>query len=581
MRHAAFLSAVLFVASAALACGDNPVDTARGRDGDGGPTGTVAAPSLATPNLAVGVTVGQAVSYDATRGGTAFIGGGGTLRYTIAFEGAANGLSASGGVVQGQPATPGVTWATITAADAQGRTATDRFAVVAFAQGLATPNLPATPYHYADVLFPLPAHFRANVGPVAAVATDNTPADDPVTDAGAALGRVLFYDTRVSANDGLSCAGCHNQSLGFSDRLPLSVGFAGGLTARHTPGLTNARFYRRGRFFWDERAATLEAQVLQPIQNATEMGMTLDNLVAKVTATSYYPALFTAAFGSPQVTSDRISRALAQYVRSLVSTDSRFDRAFTAAGTPNFAAVFTPQEQQGEQLFRTTGCAACHTTVTQVSDSVHNTGLDAVSVDTGAGRGAFKAPSLRNVAVRPRFMHDGRFTSLDQVIDFYDHGVQPNRDLDRRLRNPDGTPRRLNLTAAQKASLVAFLRTLTDSTFLTSPRFANPFVPAGTPATPPPVTPPPAGTPSPSTAAVTMQATAYHPATITVAPGAVVTWTNLDNARHSASFASAAIGATPIFTSGSQSLKMPTTAGTYAYQCAVHGAAMRGTVIVQ
>jgi plastocyanin len=268
-----------------------------------------------------------------------------------------------------------------------------------------------------------------------------------------------------------------------------------------------------------------------------------------------------------------VSRALAQYVRSLVSTSSRYDRAFTAAGTPNFAAVFTAQELEGEQLFRSSGCAGCHATVSQVSDSVHNIGLDAVTADTGAGRGAFKAPSLRNVAVRPRFMHDGRFTSLDQVVAFFDSGVQPNPDLDPRLRNADGTPKRLGLTASQRAAIVAYLNTLTDSTFLTAPRFANPFAPATAPPPPPPATTP--------TASVTIQATAYHPATITVSPGTVITWTNLDNARHSATFSSTAIGSTPIFTSGTQSLTMPTAPGSYHYQCLVHGAAMSGTVVVQ
>jgi len=582
MRPVTRLAAVLLCTAAILGCNDGPVDTPQAG----------AAPSLASANVAVGVTVGQPVSYDATKGGTAFTGGaaltgggrggrgGGGLQYQITFEGAANGLSAAGPIVTGQPAAPGVTWATITATDALGRTASDRFAVVAFEPGLATPTLPATPFQYADAEVPLPAHFRSPGpgGPV--VATDNTPIDNAITDAGAALGRVLFYDMRLSANDGLSCAGCHSPFIGFSDTPQRSVGFAGGLTGRHAPALVNARFYRRGRFFWDERAATLEAQVLRPIQDGTEMGMTLTNLEAKIAATSYYPALFTAAFGSSTVTSDRVSRALAQYVRSLVSRDSRYDRAFTAAGTPNFAAVFTAQELDGERLFRTTGCAACHATFAQVSDSIHNTGLDAVSADTGAGRGAFKAPSLRNVAVRPRFMHDGRFTSLAQVIEFYDHGVQPNPDLDRRLRNPDGTPRRLNLTPAQKAALLAFLNTLTDSTFLTAQRFANPFAPA-TAAPLPPLPPAPPGTPAPPTATVTIQATAYHPATLTVSRGTVVTWTNLDNARHSASFASAAVGSTPIFTSGSQRLTMPTTPGTYTYQCAVHGAAMSGTVIVQ
>ncbi|HEX8830476.1 MAG TPA: cytochrome c peroxidase [Longimicrobium sp.] len=556
------LAAVLLFITAAVACSDAPSPVDSPRDGP--------APALATPNVAVGVTVGQPVSYDATRGGTAFTGGS-TLQYRITFEGAANGLSAQGATVVGQPLAPGVTWATIVATDAVGRTASDRFAIAAFAQGLGTPTLPAVPFNYADAAVLLPAHFRVPVNGPPVVSTDNTPGDNPITDAGATLGRVLFYDTRVSANDGLSCAGCHSPFAGFSDSPARSVGFAGGLTARHASSLVNARFYRRGRFFWDERAASLEAQVLGPIQDGTEMGMPLENLVAKIQATRYYAPLFAAAFGTQEVTSDRVAKALAQYVRSLVSKDSRYDRAFTPAGTPNFAAVFTPQELDGERLFRASGCAGCHTTAAQVSDSVHNTGLDAVSADTGAGRGAFKVPSLRNVAVRPRFMHDGRFTSLGQVIEFYNSGVQPNPGLDRRLRNPDGTPRRLNLTAVQKAALLAFLNTLTDSTFLNAPRFSNPFAPAATiPATP---------TQAPG--AVSIQANAYRPATITVSPGAVVTWTNLDNARHSASFASAAIGGTPIFTSGAQQLTMPTAPGTYAYQCAVHGAAMQGTVVVR
>lgn len=600
MRTGHRLTASLLCCAAVLACDRERVADPATAAPAPPAAPVVGAPTLASPNGAVGVTVGDLVSYDATRGGTVFAAPDlQALRYRITFEGAPNGLSAVGATVIGQPSAPGLTWATVVATDSLGRSVSDRFAVVAFAPGLATPTLPAAPFHYTDAANPLPAHFRALVDGASVAATDNTPLDDPITDAGAALGRVLFYDMRLSANDGLSCAGCHSPFIGFSDTPTLSVGFAGGLTGRHSPALANARFYRRGRFFWDERAATLEAQVLRPIQDATEMGMTLDRLTVKLAATPYYPPLFAAAFGSPTITSDGVSRALAQYVRSLVSTGSRYDRAFTAAGAPNLAAVLTAQEVEGERLFRASGCAGCHATVAQVSDSVHNVGLDRVSADTGAGRGAFKAPSLRNVAVRPRFMHDGRFTTLEQVVAFFDAGVQPDPDLDPRLRAADGTPRRLGLTAEQRAALVAFLRTLTDSTFLTAARFANPFAPptaapqptapAPTSPPPPPTTPPPAAPPTapptapapPTAATVTIQATAYHPATLIVAPGALVTWTNLDNARHSASFASALVGATPIFTSGSQRLVMPTTPGTYAYQCAVHGAAMRGTVVVQ
>jgi cytochrome c peroxidase len=565
-RHFLIAASVCCAAAITAGCEGDRLNGPRNQGGD-------ASLSVASPNVAVGATVGAPVTYDATKGGTVFSGRDRDgLSYSISFEGGSNGLSAQGGTVSGQPQAPGVTWATIVATDGAGTRASDRFAVVAFKAGLETPALPPAAFHYA---VPLPAHFQAAIDGQSVAGTDNSPANNPVTDAGAALGRVLFYDTRLSANDGTSCAGCHNQALGFSDTPAQSVGFAGGLTRRHSPGLANGRFYSRGHFFWDERAATLEDQALTPIQDATEMGMTLENLTAKLEATSYYPALFDAAFGTPEVTSDRVSRAIAQFVRSMVSNDSRYDRAFTAAGTANFGAVFTQQEQEGEQLFRSAGCASCHTTVAQVSDSVHNIGLDAVSTDTGTGRGAFKAPSLRNVAVRPRFMHDGRFTTLEQVVEFFNSGVQPNPDLDPRLRAADGSPKRLGLSAEQKSALVAFLQTLTDSTFLTSARFSNPFGPDSGSSPPPP---PPSGG---LTAAVTMQGTAYHPAALTVAPGTVVTWTNLDNLDHSASFDSPSVGATPIFISGSQRLTMPRTPGTYHYQCAIHGLAMQGTVTVQ
>ena len=158
-------------------------------------------------------------------------------------------------------------------------------------------------------------------------ALDNTPDSNPVTDAGATLGRVLFYDPRLSANDRVACASCHIQAFGFSDTARLSLGFAGGRTRRHSMGLANARLYRSGRFFWDERAASLEAQVVMPIEDATEMGMPLGALATKLAATPYYPPLFRAAFGTPEVTGDRVARALAQFVRALVSSESRFVRA--------------------------------------------------------------------------------------------------------------------------------------------------------------------------------------------------------------------------------------------------------------
>jgi cytochrome c peroxidase len=423
-------------------------------------------------------TVGTAFVFDASMLGTAFTDPkGGGLTYSFSFSPAANGLaSTSPGQVTGIPTGPGIIRVTITARDIAGDQASQTFPVVVFAAGLTTPTLPAQPFGYSDAAFPLPAHFKVDPGQIGpATGTDNTPASNPTTDAGATLGRVLFYDKRLSVNDGVACASCHQQAFGFSDTARLSRGFAGGTTKRHAMGLANARFYQLGRFFWDERAATLEDQVLQPIQDPTEMGMSLPDLVLKLEVTEYYPALFQSAFGSPEVTSDRISKALAQFVRSLVSTGSRFDSVFDANGVPDFSKL-TSEERAGRDLFfGPPGCHACHATNASVSDAPHNTGLDATITDIGAGSGRFKAPSLRNVAVRPPYMHDGRFQTLAQVVEFYDTGVQLAPGIDSRLRVSGPAPKRLNLTQVQRDALVAYLRTLTDPVMLTSVRFANPF----------------------------------------------------------------------------------------------------------
>lgn len=398
------------------------------------------------------------------------------LSYKITFSPSANGLLAIDGKILGAPSTPGITTARVVAVDVKGDTAVQTFSIVAFAAGLGAPALPASSFAYSDASNPLPGHFLGGGPGGSVIATDNTPADNATTNAGATLGRVLFHDARLSSNDRVSCASCHQQAFGFGDTAQFSKG-VNGVTSRHAMGLSNARFFQPGSFFWDTRAATLEAQVLQPIQNPVEMGMTLDNVVLKLGVTSFYPELFRAAFGTTQITSDRVSRALAQYVRSLVSSQSRFDAAFAGGANPPNFGVLTAQEQQGQQLFTNSGCAACHATNAIVSDNVHNTGLDATITDVGAGNGRFKSPSLRNVAMRGRYMHDGRFTSLEQVVDFYNNGVQPNPGLDNRLRGQNGNPRRLNLSTAQRDAIVAYLKTLTDSTMLTAAKFSNPFVP--------------------------------------------------------------------------------------------------------
>jgi cytochrome c peroxidase len=331
-------------------------------------------------------------------------------------------------------------------------------------------------YGYSDADAPIPRHFLAS-SPGTVVFTDNSPPGNPITNPGATLGRVLFYDVRLSANDRIACASCHRQALGFGDTSRFSPGLNGRHPARRTMALTNARFNEYGYFFWDERAPSLEAQILHPIQDTLEMGMQLDSLARKLGATPYYPALFTAAFGSPDVTSDRIALALAQFVRSLVSADSRFDAVFATGGAPNYS-LLSEKEREGLRIFNDAGdagCVNCHRTIAQVADGANNIGLDIASADTGAGGGRFKPPSLRNVAVRPPYMHDGRFATLREVVEFYDSGIKDSPDLDPRLRAPDGSPRRLHLAPAQRDALVAFLNTLTDPAFLRAERFSDPF----------------------------------------------------------------------------------------------------------
>lgn len=340
--------------------------------------------------------------------------------------------------------------------------------------------LPGTPYDYDNPV--LPPAFAVN--PIAG--QDNMPATNITTDAGAMLGRILFYDKRLSLNQTVSCSSCHQQAHGFSDPLQFSKGFDGGFTGRNSMGLSNARWYQRRSFFWDERAATLEDQVLLPIQNTTEMGMTLPALESRLGSEPFYVDLFTQTFGSAGVTSDRISKALAQFVRSIISVNSRFDTARTA----NFAitAGWTQSEERGRQIFNAPGsCSACHGTDNFVpGNAIFNNGLEFPYVDRGRGAitgnaaddGKFKVGSLRNIELTAPYMHDGRFATLEQVVDFYSTQVVDNPNLSPPLRLPPpqgGGVRRANFNTQQKADLVAFLKSLTDPSVATNPKFSDPF----------------------------------------------------------------------------------------------------------
>lgn len=362
-------------------------------------------------------------------------------------------------------------------------------------------DLPATPFDYEP---DLPAHFLST----AVTGMINTPSDNPITDEGATLGRVLFFDVALSANRTVACASCHASDEGYSDTERLSVGFEGGLTGRNSMGLVNVRYYQRGAMFWDERAASVEDQVLRPIQDATEMGMTLDALVARLEGTSHYPPLFELAFGDPAITEERISFALAQFVRAHVSSSSRYDEGLAAANGQVLAtfANFTEDENRGKLLFfgapqdGGVACATCHVSnpppgapgvqgnlaIFQMP-APRNNGLDAdTSDDQGVGAitgraadmGLFKSPSLRNVALSAPYMHDGSIATLRGVIEHYNTGVQDHPNLDPILRDgPGGPPRQLGLSDEDMDALVAFLETLTDHGFVTDERFSNPFLP--------------------------------------------------------------------------------------------------------
>ena len=365
-------------------------------------------------------------------------------------------------------------------------------------------DLPITPYNYSNPNFP-------NTFTDYVFGFNNAPTDNPVTDDGVTLGRVLFYDKKMSVNDTKSCASCHFQELGFADDKPKSEGFEGGHTFRNSMGFANAGFYAAENFFWDHRAATLEDQVLMPIQDPVEMGMILEDLVEKIDNLDYYNPLFENAFGSTLVTSDRISKALSQFVRSIYSFNTKYDEGIEITNNifedfPNF----TSQENLGKDIFNgklTPGaigtCITCHMpnavpihfeiplpdNVNQVifcGAEPDNVGLDIdINVeDNGVGAflgieslyGHFKTPSLRNIEITGPYMHDGRFETLEEVVEHYSTGVLAHPYLSAHMKNGDGSPRHLDLTPEESAALVAFMKTLTDYELITDEKFSDPFI---------------------------------------------------------------------------------------------------------
>ncbi len=324
----------------------------------------------------------------------------------------------------------------------------------------------------------------------------NLPADNPLTNEGVELGRRLFYDTRLSGNNTVSCATCHIQSLAFSDGKPTGVGISGKPLAFNSMSLANLMWGPR-HFFWNGRAGSLEEQALMPIQDPDEMAQDLDELVDELEADETYRELFDIAYG--EISPASIARALASFQRTLVSSNSRYDQFLRGE------IVLSELEERGRKLFmahpdvkvslRGGNCIDCHSQFltsgfdTQY-DGFSNNGLDAeedlepgLEEVTGqpAHRGMFKVPTLRNIALTAPYMHDGRFETLEQVLDHYNEGIVKSSTLSPLIMEADNLEKdsaeqiSLNLTEDEKTAIIAFLHTLTDEQFVTDPRFSDPF----------------------------------------------------------------------------------------------------------
>lgn len=323
---------------------------------------------------------------------------------------------------------------------------------------------------------------------------DNGQVVPVINNAQATLGRVLFYDTNLSATGETSCASCHHQELAFSDNKAFSDGINGQKTKRNSLPLgavaNFANSYDSGPslqpigFFWDERAESIAGQSEQSISDDIEMGTDFNELEVKLASEEYYRILFRKAYGDEGITKERILNAIQEFVNSFEATDSRFDDGMNVVGLveedfPNFTA----QENLGKAIF-INSCGSCHA-ADMSSGGLHvaNNGLDEVYPDQGIGAltqqanefGVFKVPFLRNIELTGPYMHDGRFATLEEVIDHYSTGIQDHDNLFEPLRNPDGSPRQFNFTAEEKAALLAFFKTLTDESFIRDQRFANPF----------------------------------------------------------------------------------------------------------
>ena len=305
------------------------------------------------------------------------------------------------------------------------------------------------------------------------------PNDNPQTVEGIALGKKLFFDPILSNDNSISCASCHAPEKAFSDNDQFSDGVNGTLGSRNSMPLFNLAWNYDERFAWDGKELSLERQVFEPVSNPTEMHSNWNNVAQKLQNHPEYPELFTNAFGNETIDSTLVAKAIAQFERTLISANSKFDRYSLGL------LELTPQELNGLDVFLSEekgDCFHCHGNPNNplwTDNLFHNNGLDATFSDLGLGvvtgdpsdNGKFKSPSLRNLAFTAPYMHDGRFNTLDEVIEFYSTGLQNSSTIDPLMKKVDQGG--VNLTTQQKADLKAFLLTLTDQEFITNLDFQN------------------------------------------------------------------------------------------------------------
>lgn len=311
--------------------------------------------------------------------------------------------------------------------------------------------------------------------------------DNPLTIQGVKLGRMLFHETMLSKDGSQSCASCHLQEFAFSDTARFSIGVENMEGGRQAMAIFNMA-WNSNEFFWDGRAHLVRDQSLLPIQDPLEMNETLENVIAKLSVSQEYKDQFARTFGSEEVTSDKMALAMEQFMNSIVSYNSKYDQYL--AGT----ATLSDSEERGRALYFTeynpffpdqsgADCAHCHGGDNFENDQYMNNGLDADAnfADNGRenatekpeDRAKFKVPSLRNIAVTPPYMHDGRFNTLEEVIAHYNEGIRESSTVDPAILNTKDTG--LFLTEQDKTDLVNFLKTLTDNDLLMNTAYASPF----------------------------------------------------------------------------------------------------------